>query len=119
MKKAPSFELFKKTFSKASGKPENRFVEKYGNVSFEDAYPVYVAEIEGVFLTASKIKDFELFLIGQGVATTQSNVSESRYYIFGGVKYRFSAHVYPTGSMTSDTCVDFAADPEMIHTIVY
>lgn len=114
-----SFELFKKTLTNGVGKPDRRFIEQYGNVSFEDAYLVYEEESKKRFLMYEKIEEFELFLISQGVTETQSNVSESRYYSYKGMKYRFSSHIYPTGSMTSDNCIDFAADPHLIHEIKF
>jgi len=115
----PTFEQFKKTFTNRAGKPERRFIEQYGNVSFEDAYPLYVERITAMFSTSEKIEAFEKFLRSLGLEEKQSNISESRYYHYNGMKYRFSNHIYPTGSMTSDFCIDFAADPELIHTIKF
>lgn len=115
----PTFEQFKKAFSNRVGRPERRFIEQYGNVSFEDAYPVYVERITEMFSTSDKIVAFENFLRSLGLEENQSNISESRYYQYNGMKYRFSSHVYPTGSMTSDFCIDFAADPELIHTVKF
>ena len=68
-----------------------------------------------------KIRDFENFLIAQGCKRENSNISESRYYIYNGVKYRFSGHIYPTGSMTNELLkvVDLAADPELIDNIKF
>lgn len=117
--KIPSLEQFKKTFSKANGKPESRFFAKYGNVSFEEAYPLYVESIISMFNTSDKISAFEKFLINKGINAINSNISESRYYRYNGIKYRFSSHIYPTGSMTNETCVDFAANPELIHKIIF
>lgn len=104
-----------------AGRPERRFIERYGNVSFEEAYPVYISEISKMFDRSDKIKAFEAYLIAKGVRATQSNISESRYYYYNGVKYRFSGHIYPTGSMTDNTIetVDFAADPHLIDTIKF
>ena len=115
----PTFERFKKIFTNRAGKPERRFIEQYGDVSFEEAYPLYVERITAMFSTKDKIDAFEKFLRSQGVECKQSNVSESRYYYYNGMKYRFSSHIYPTGSMTSEYCVYFAADPELIHTIKF
>lgn len=117
MKTVPSFEMFKKTMTKYNGKTERRFFDIYGNVSFEEAYQVYFKNISQMFSTADKINSFENLLRSLGVVETQSNVSESRYYNYNGMKYRFSSHIHPTGSMTSDNCIDLAANPEMIHNI--
>lgn len=115
----PTFDRFKKTFTNGAGRPERRFIEQYGNVSFEDAYPVYVERITEMFSTSDKIGVFENFLRSLGLEEKRSNISESRYYYHNGMKYRFSNHVYPTGSMTSDSCIDFAADPQLIHAITF
>lgn len=119
MKKLPTFEMFKKTMTNGAGRPERRFIEQYGNISFEEAYPLYISDLSKYFGQQDKINAFEQFLIAKGVERTQSNISESRYYHYEGVKYRFSSHVYPTGSMSDNTLktIDFAADPEMIDTI--
>lgn len=117
--KIPTLEQFKKTFTNGAGRPERRFIEQYGNVSFEEAYPLYVERIIEVLSTLDKIVAFEKHLRSLGLEEKQSNISESRYYYHNGMKYRFSAHVYPTGSMTSENCIDFAADPQLIHTIKF
>jgi len=67
----------------------------------------------------AKIKRFENFLIEKGARCENSNISESRYYYYDGKKYRFSAHVYPTGSMTNEMLgvVDLAADTYLIDNI--
>ena len=117
--KIPTFEQFKKTFTNGAGRKERRFFETYGDVSFEEAYPIYCERIKLVIKRQEKISDFEKYLQSQGVEKIQSNISESRYYYFGGIKFRFSNHVYPTGSMTSETCVDFTANPEMIDNIKF
>ncbi len=119
MKTLPTFEQFKKTMTNGAGRPERRFVEMYGNVTFDEAYPVYLQKITEMFSTKDRINAFEDYLISLGLSETQSKISESRYYFYEGMKYRFSGHVYPTGSMTSDFCIDFAADPELIHTIKF
>lgn len=119
MDKIPSFELFKKTFTNGIGKPDWTFRRDYGNMSFEEAYPLYVERVKKIFETRDKIRKFESYLRDLRVEEVQSNISESRYYRYNGIKYRFSAHVHPIGSMTSETCVDFAADPHLIHEIEF
>lgn len=98
------------------------FFNRWGNTTFPKAYSAYVAEVSEFFGYRDKIKKFESFLRENGVAEIHSNISESRYYFWNGVKYRFSEHVYPTGTMTSRyegayTVVDFAADPQIINEI--
>jgi hypothetical protein len=117
MKTPPTFEQFKKTFTNGVGKRDARFITLYGDVSFEAAYPIYVARIMEMFGMWERIAKFEKHLQNIGIERIQSNVSESRYYYYNGMKYRFSAHRYPTGSMTSDECVDFACDPHLIYAI--
>ena len=114
-----SFEFFVKQNTNGRGRKEARFIEAYGDVSFEQAYPIYVAEITERLTQAEKIKAFENYLLSLGVEEIKSNVSESRYYNYQGMKYRFSSHVYPTGSMTNENTIDFAADPQLIETIIF
>lgn len=121
--KLPTFEQFRKTFTNGVGRKERRFIEKFGDVSFEEAYPVYIEGIKALFGNDKKIEDFERYLISKGVQRIQSGKSESRYYYYNGVKYRFSSHIYPTGSMTelggACKCIDFAANPELINTVKF
>lgn len=119
MSKIPSFDLFKRTFTNGAGRRDRRFIERFGDVEFEAAYPIYVSQISVFFETKNRIDAFEKHLINLGVEPTFSNISESRYYYYNGMKYRFSAHVYPTGSMTNENCIDFAADPEEINKISF
>lgn len=117
-KMTPTIKQFKKTFTNGAGKKERRFYEMFGDISFEEAYPKYINYLVGVIATAAKISAFENKLRAMGVRENQSNISESRYYTYNGIKYRFSTHIHPTGSMTSDSCIDFAANPELIHNII-
>lgn len=119
MKTIPTLEQFTKSMTNGVGKKDRRFIEQYGDVSFLEAYPLYVQHIKSFFSIDDKIQAFENYLINLGVEATQSKVSESRYYYWKGVKYRFSSHVYPTGSMTSDFCVDLAADRHLIDEIQF
>ena len=66
-----------------------------------------------------KIKKFEQYLISQNARCVQSSKSESRYYYYKCKKYRFSSHIYPTGSMTNDLLgvVDLCADKCLIDEI--
>ena len=123
MTTARLFELFVLNNTKGrDGVNKNaKFREVYGDVSFEEAFEVYLAEINIYISLRAKIAAFEKFLIKNNVQSVYSNISESRYYYYEGVKYRFSAHVYPTGSMTSELMgvVDLAADPELIEKVKY
>ena len=69
----------------------------------------------------NKINLFEKHLISINAQRTDSKVSESRYYSINGNKYRFSGHIYPTGSMTDLEMgiYDFAANPELIDQITF
>lgn len=115
------FQLFCKNNTNGAGRKEIRYIERYGDVPFEEAFVVYLSEINQYKELKEKIEKFENFLNESGVECIQSNISESRYYYYKGVKYRFSSHIYPTGSMTNSIMgvVDFAADPELINEVVY
>ena len=101
------------------------FREKYGDMSLDDAFELFYAEVTGFLSLKDKIKEFENFLrneVAEGRCVYQeSRISESRYYRWNGTKYRFSSHVYPTGSMTDEVMrvVDFAANPELINNVKY
>lgn len=121
--------IFKLSFTSSSKKKGVRknaeFRRTFGNMPIMQAYKQYKVEQElldkKILDLRTKINNFENFLRKQGVKCTQSNISESRYYYYNNKKYRFSGHVYPTGSMTDDLLgvVDFAADPELINEIKY
>lgn len=117
------FELFILSNTKArDGITKNAaFYRTYGDVSFEEAFEVYLPSINEYLAIKEKIARFEKFLISNGIEREQSGRSESRYYIYKGIKYRFSSHIYPTGSMTNEMLgiVDFAADPELINEIKF
>lgn len=102
------------------------FREKYGEMSVDDAFELFYSELERLNTLHDKVDAFERFLYNEyleGRCTRQqSNISESRYYTWNSVKYRFSRHYYPTGSMTADfglKIVDLCANPELIETIKY
>lgn len=117
------YELFvlNNTKSRDGIRPSADYLRKYGNVPFEEAFEIYLQEIDYFISLKRKIDDFEEFLISINCPVVNSKSSESRYYRYNGVKYRFSTHVYPTGSMTDKLLkiVDFAADPELINHISY
>lgn len=115
------FELFCKQNTNGVGRKERRYIERYGDVPFEDAFVIYLKEINQYKELKDKIAKFEQFLIDNDAERIQSNVSESRYYRYNGIKYRFSSHTYPTGSMTDKTMgvIDLAADPELINEVKY
>lgn len=101
------------------------FKEKYGNMSLEEAFDQFYAEVTGFLSLKAKINEFEKFLFNEHLAGRcqfqQSAKSESKYYTWNGVKYRFGSHVYPTGSMTDSLLkvVDLVADPELINEIQF
>lgn len=101
------------------------FFERFPKMTMSQAYQSEVERWNEIKTRSERVSKFEAFLQQQGCQEVQSNISESRYYFYKGVKYRFSAHIYPTGSMTkryedgSYAIVDFAADPEIINQITY
>lgn len=99
--------------------PSWMFKRDYNDMSFEEAFNIYINRIGRFKDAIEKVRRFENFLIKEGCDPIKSNVSESRYYFYKGIKYRFSGHVYPTGSMTNEILgiVDLAADPELINNI--
>lgn len=115
--KVPSFEIFCKQNTNGVGNKERKYIEIYGDVDFETSYKIYVSEIITHIKRVEKIQEFENFLIENNASEVKSNISESRYYNYNGMKYRFSSHIYPTGSMTNDNCIDLCADPYLIDTI--
>lgn len=122
-----TFEQFRKQYivineKKGVCRIKMDFFDRWGNTTFLKAYNTYMAEVTEFLGYREKIEKFESFLRENGISETQSNISESRYYFWNGVKYRFSSHIYPTGSMTKKfediyTIVDFAADPQIINEI--
>ena len=117
------FEIFVKqnTKNRDGVNPSAGFYRQYGHVSFEEAFEVYLSHMNSVLEIRNKVRDFENFLISSGCPCEQSKVSESRYYYWNGCKFRFSSHIYPTGSMTNRTLgvYDLAAEPELINEISY
>lgn len=97
------------------------YKDRFGEMSFEDAYNSEIKRRQKIKDRSAKIRDFENFLMQHGARCEQSRISESRYYYHKGVKYRFSGHIYPTGSMTDDTLavIDLAANPERIDDIIF
>lgn len=117
------FELFilDNTKGRDGVNPNSNYVRTYGNVSFEEAFEVHLSNVASFVSLNDKITKFEKFLIANDAKVTHSNVSESRYYLYNGIKYRFSGHVYPTGSMTDKILgiVDLSADPELINEVKF
>ena len=75
---------------------------------------------------SQKLHRFEQFLHDHATHIQQSNISRSTYYQYKGTEYRFSDHVYPTGSMTQRNYegggyskIDFAADQYLIDDITW
>ena len=122
--------LFRQNYTKTVGKygkertkKNARYRREFGNTpvmqayaQFKEEYEKRCAENERI---SSKMENFEKYLISQNAKCVQSNKSESRYYTYNGRKYRFSAHVYPTGSMTNELLgvVDLCADSYLIDKI--
>lgn len=121
---------FKLTYTKTVGKQGYEKTKKnaayrrdFGNLPIMQAYAQFKAEHEARMAKYEelerKISAFEKFLIDKNARCEQSKISESRYYYYNGKKYRFSAHVYPTGSMTNELLgiVDLCADEELIYEV--
>lgn len=117
------FELFilNNTKGRDGINPNADYIRIYGNLPFEEAFEIYLSNVNSFVCLKGKIDKFENFLIANNAKVTHSNISESRYYFYNGIKYRFSDHVYPTGSMTDRILgvVDLAADPELINEIKF
>ena len=105
---------------KAVKRRNAKFFETYGRETnivqaFNQFRDEYIAEITKFNAWWNKIDAFEDFLIKNNYQCNQSKISESRYYSFNYLTYRFSGHVHPTGSMTTPgIMVDFAANPWLI-----
>lgn len=122
--------LFKQNYTKVVGKEGHRKTKKntkyrreFGNMPIMQAYAQFKAEQDARMKKynelANKIANFEQYLIANNAHFEQSKRSESRYYTYNGKKYRFSAHVYPTGSMTNELLgvIDLCADEELIYEV--
>ena len=86
----------------------------------EEAFEQYYQEMCEYDKLCEKVNNFETFLLNQGITPVNSNISESRYYHFKGIKIRFSSHVYPTGSMTDRLMkvYDLCADKHLIDEVL-
>lgn len=117
--KSFTFERFAKQNTKSQNGVDvnGAFIAKFGKITLKEAFIIEHKRLSLIFGYFDKINLFEDFLINSDIKSVESNVSESRYYFYNGVKYRFSNHIYPTGSMTSDLCVDLCADPFLIENI--
>jgi hypothetical protein len=112
-----TFEFFKRQFTNGAGRRDWTFFKLFGDITFEEAYPMYLERNAKIDSRRRKIEAFETYLQSLGIIADQSNLSESRYYNYGGKCYRFSGHVHPSGSLTTDITVDFSANPELIDDI--
>lgn len=93
-------------------------------------YSTYFLRLEEA---EQRIEAFEQYLIDNDVKCSWSNndkhgcLSNSRYYFYNGITYRFSDHVHPSGSMTNvGWCdgmllgkIDLFADPFFIFDVKY
>ena len=95
--------------------------EKYGDVSIETAFQQFKEERMVAVRRYRKLQEFEKFLHNNAQRITQSSQSLSTYYQYNGVEYRFSNHIYPTGSMTNSdgSKIDLAADIHLIDKITW
>lgn len=113
-------ELFIQNNINENGVSNYHFFKAYGKsyLPMEEAWEIYYNNVVVLKERIAKRDLFESFLRSQ-VEEKQSNISESRYYNYNGVTYRFSSHVYPTGSMTSldGSKIDLCADLHLIDNI--
>lgn len=125
-----TFEQFSKSYIYVNEKKgfcrlTSGFYQRFGKMTLRQAYESELVRWAEVKERHAKIEKFEQFLLSIGCQRIQSNVSESRYYHYNGVKYRFSSHFYPTGSMTQRyqdgtySVIDLTADPDLINEIEY
>lgn len=123
MEKEKFFELFVKSNTKNRDgiHPNAEYKRRYGDVPFEVAFESYYLHIQEFTNLHRRVAEFERFLCEKGIKCENSKISESRYYYYKGVKYRFSSHVYPTGSMTDEILgiVDLCANPELIESVEF
>lgn len=103
-----------------NGKILKCYRDKYGEMPMEEAFEQYYQEMCEYDKLCEKVDNFETFLLNQGITPVRSNISESRYYHFKGIKIRFSSHVYPTGSMTDRlmNVYDLCADKHLIDEVL-
>jgi len=122
--------IFKQNYTKTVGKQgyermkkNAAYRERFGNMPVMQAYAQFKAEHEArneeSNRLSKKIAAFEQYLIANNAHFEQSKRSESRYYYFNGKKYRFSSHIYPTGTMTNELLgvVDLCADKYLINEV--
>lgn len=97
----------------------NATTARENQMSSSMMYQMYFDYVSVAIENFKKCERFENFLITNGANVSQSNVSESRYYRWQGYTWRFSSHVYPTGSMTDDILckIDLAADVRFLNQI--
>lgn len=121
MTREQHYKLFVKQNTNANnGKILKCYREKYGETPIEEAFEQYYQGICEYDTLCDKVDRFEGYLLRQGIKPTNSNISESRYYHFKGLKLRFSSHVYPTGSMTDKLMkiYDLCADKHLIDEVL-
>ena len=114
---------YRMNYIRPNGKPNLRAREEYEGLDGEALHDVVVnAEIKRLttlFNREKKITAFEEYLESVGANVNHSSKSESRYYNFDGVVYRFSGHIHPGGSMTNFDMnkIDLTAEPHLIDNI--
>jgi len=117
MTRMMTLEQFTKRYTNGIGKPEWMYKRDYGNIPFEEGYKIYVEKMTITVTRWERIEELEVWLRSNGIDHNQSNISESRYYSYNGWEFRFSGHIHPSGSMTTENKFDFAADAHLIDRI--
>lgn len=121
MTREEDYKLFvKQNTNRRNGKILKCYKEKYGDMPMEEAFEQHYQSICEYEKLIEKVDKLETYLLNQEIRPVYSNISESRYYHFKGLKLRFSSHVYPTGSMTDRlmNVYDLCAEPNLIDEVL-
>lgn len=115
------YKLFvKNNTNRNNGKILKCYKEKYGDMPMEEAFEQHYQSICEYEKLCERVDNLETYLLNQNITPVRSNISESRYYHFKGLKLRFSSHVYPTGSMTDRlmNVYDLCADKHLVDEVL-
>jgi hypothetical protein len=112
--KFPSFDTFCKLNLNSFDRADWNFRKKYGNVDFETAYELYLSEMMFKARCNERIEEFKNFLISGGYPVSYSHLSNSVYFTYNSIKYRFSDHAHPLGSLSYTTTIDLYTDFDQI-----
>lgn len=105
-----AYEIFTRQYTKIDKQgqrvPNYDFRQRFGEISIDAAWEIEQKRLEDLRKKLERehiLHDFFRNEVKEGRARLQrSRVSESEYYHWYGHEFRFSAHRYPTGSMTNE-----------------